>query len=353
MFKGKFIVILMLLLSLTVTVFSAPGDVAGNIYSTDIVTYLNGATVTSYNIGGKTCIDAEILNWHYGFDVYWYEDTRKLTITDKGGRFVSGQAFSGEITESVSENPGIVMGNYYETDIVTTLNGKEIESYNIGGRTFICAEAMADFGYDVKWNEEDRTLKISKPMDFYKYPTDYGTVCSMDNLKRERDMFVFFTRGVYVSQGDDTYMLQIPSNRIYVSPGGVTYVKLSDFVHILDGKCSMEQKTEPVYNDYGNGYTDTYEIYKYIFNISYDKTKSPELVACQVGSEDVKREDVKKDGLYSVELSGTSVIINGDEYAVKAYYGGKEFDSSLKVVGEEVYIPAYNVGKILGYDLSW
>ena len=36
----------------------AIGEKAGNIYATDIVTYVKGAPITSYNIGGKTVIDA-------------------------------------------------------------------------------------------------------------------------------------------------------------------------------------------------------------------------------------------------------------------------------------------------------
>ena len=111
-----------------VNALAAPGDVIGNVYPTDIVTYMYYAPITSYNIGGKTCIDAEILTWHYGFDVYWLADERHLDIDDKGGRFVSLQAMSGEIVESSKESPQSV-GKYYETDIITTLNGNAIERH--------------------------------------------------------------------------------------------------------------------------------------------------------------------------------------------------------------------------------
>ena len=50
--------------------------------------------------------------------------------------------------------------NYYDTDIVTYLDGKPITAYNIGGRTYIHAEQMRDWGHIVTWNEEERILDI-------------------------------------------------------------------------------------------------------------------------------------------------------------------------------------------------
>ena len=56
---------------------AAVGDVIGNIYATDIVTYLNGMKIPSYNIGGETVIVVEDLE-RYGFQVEWYEESRCL-----------------------------------------------------------------------------------------------------------------------------------------------------------------------------------------------------------------------------------------------------------------------------------
>ena len=55
---------MVLLFATILHIRAIPGDIAGVVYATDIRTTLFGAPVTAYNIGGKTCIDAEILNWH-------------------------------------------------------------------------------------------------------------------------------------------------------------------------------------------------------------------------------------------------------------------------------------------------
>ena len=174
--KKIFSAVIILIFCFCNTAVAANGDVLGNYYHTDIKTYIYYAPITAYNIGGKTMIDAEILNWHYGFDVYWNENTRKLEIFDKGGRFNSMQAMSGEIYENSAGKYGEIAGTYYETDIETYLNGKEITSCNIGGRTCIAAEEMAEHGYDVAWNEQARILTVNKPADFYKIETNLGTI---------------------------------------------------------------------------------------------------------------------------------------------------------------------------------
>ena len=64
----------MIILPISSTVLAAYGDVAGYIYSTDILAYINDKPIESYNIGGKTAIIMEDLatgEINYGFDV-WY-----------------------------------------------------------------------------------------------------------------------------------------------------------------------------------------------------------------------------------------------------------------------------------------
>lgn len=153
-----------LVLFLALTVYSpvsaaVPGTAAGSYYYTDIVTYLWNTPINSINIGGVTLIDAESMSY-YGFTVIWHNSERWLEILS-GNEVISPEAANGSLLDMKSGKPGTVAGKYYHTDIKTTLDGERIISYNIGGRTFIGAEVMRDFGYDVIWNGKARTLAIS------------------------------------------------------------------------------------------------------------------------------------------------------------------------------------------------
>ena len=49
---------------------SADDTVVGEVYSTSILATVDGHVIPSYNIGGRTCICMEDLQY-YGFDVIW------------------------------------------------------------------------------------------------------------------------------------------------------------------------------------------------------------------------------------------------------------------------------------------
>jgi hypothetical protein len=143
---------------------NASARVAGNFYFTDIVTYLFDTPVNSINIGGVTLIDAESMRY-YGFAVNWYPNELRLEISDRFTQTISPQAADGSLLDMGGGVAGTVAGQYYYTDIKTTLNGEEILSYNIGGRTFIAAEEMRNgYGYDVVWDAEALTLRITGPL---------------------------------------------------------------------------------------------------------------------------------------------------------------------------------------------
>ncbi|MDR1542339.1 MAG: hypothetical protein LBU32_31060 [Clostridiales bacterium] len=179
---STFILTLILALNVYSPVYAAnPGTVDGNYYYTDIVTYLWNTPVNSINIGGVTLIDAESMS-HYGFTVKWHSKERWLEIL-AGKEDISSAAKNGSLLDMKAGKTGTVAGKYYYTDIKTTLNGEKIISYNIGGRTFIGAEAMRDFGYDVIWDNNARALTISK--DYLKPSWEWvfndGTETTLNN----------------------------------------------------------------------------------------------------------------------------------------------------------------------------
>ena len=55
---------------------------------------------------------------------------------------------------------GEIIGNYVNTDIVAYINEQPINSYNINGWTGIVAEDLTDYGFDVYWDGDARTLTV-------------------------------------------------------------------------------------------------------------------------------------------------------------------------------------------------
>lgn len=56
---------------------------------------------------------------------------------------------------------GAVAGQYYYTDIITYLNGVEIDAINIGGETLISAEDMQYYSFNVRWLPDERELRVN------------------------------------------------------------------------------------------------------------------------------------------------------------------------------------------------
>jgi hypothetical protein len=59
-----------------------------------------------------------------------------------------------------AQKPGDITGHIYSTDIVATIDGMKIPSYNIGGKTVVSELDLPGYGFIVKWNAELRSLSI-------------------------------------------------------------------------------------------------------------------------------------------------------------------------------------------------
>ncbi|MBE7046835.1 MAG: hypothetical protein E7396_05400 [Ruminococcaceae bacterium] len=349
-------VILTMTLVFTLMTYSplALGEVAGNVYGTDIVTYIYDCPVTSYNIGGKTCIDAEILNWYYGFDVYWYADERKLTVDDKGGRFASGQAASGELVDKISSSVGEIVANYYTTDIVTSLNGKEITSYNIGGRTVILAEEMADFGYSVVWDESKRELLIDKPMDFYKYSTELGEIKTIYKFDSYINFAIECMANVMLIKDKNNYKEEIIDKPLKVVTDGMgsQYIKFSDFADILGGKWTMHEEIFTTEDATAQGMISRSDRYVYSFDFFFDNTKELSVVP-KTTKYELGQWPNTKGKIEVAYLSHISQInINGLMRSIYTQYGGKVYNAYLMVYKDELYIPVQMIAYLMDYDLA-
>lgn len=153
------------------------GDIVGNLYSTDILAYVNGKPIASYNIGGKTAIVMEDLNYFnddngngvsYGFYCWYDEDNRILTVDAQGAPYGSDPAVER------GKAGGAVVGHIYESDIQVLFNNRLVPSCSINGKTAVCIEDLgvptenspsADYGYSeymckAGWDPETREVRL-------------------------------------------------------------------------------------------------------------------------------------------------------------------------------------------------
>ncbi len=204
-FSGLAFILLFLLI---ICPASAEGNIEGYIYSTDILTFVNGKPIDGYNIGGRTVIIAEDLDG-YGFNVEYNDATRTLKITSY---FNNGYK---EFNEIARGKVGKITGTIYKTDIKTYYNGIFVKGYNIGGRTAVCIEDLGDlsdspnaeYGYSKYlgksiWNEQERTISFEsfiqneneilgisrvyhrfKDNVIYTYPDDFYAISEFSGLE--------------------------------------------------------------------------------------------------------------------------------------------------------------------------
>ena len=190
-----------ILLSGSSIIQAASGAVAGQYYSTDIVTTLNGMEIDAINIGGQTLISAEDMHY-YSFSVRWDGETRTLCV-DSVAQAQNGTPPAVKKSDVPS---GSVLGSYYDTDIVTYLDGMPITAYNTGGRTYIHAEEMRKFGYRVLWDGETRRLSVTSP-DRAGYIYDIPLSDGKEHTEEGTGAFsVAYTKQGITGAGDADYM---------------------------------------------------------------------------------------------------------------------------------------------------
>ena len=90
-------------------------DVINSVLATDIIAYIDGLPINSYNIDGNTAVIVEELD-KYGFDITWDEMSRILTVERNVYKIVTGGNYehSGDPV-----NVGTPFMDVYYTDIRT------------------------------------------------------------------------------------------------------------------------------------------------------------------------------------------------------------------------------------------
>lgn len=86
--------------------------------------------------------------------------------------FLAAAAATGVCGASASAAETV--GAVTDTDITVFIDNCPIESYNYAGNTYLIAEELLNYGFDVVWNAADRTLSIDrKPFSYTVYIGDF------------------------------------------------------------------------------------------------------------------------------------------------------------------------------------
>ena len=135
------------------------GDTIDWVLYTDIVTYINGYYIPSYNINGYTAVVVEDL-LYYGFDVNWDGAAKTLKVTRNYARdFCPPDSYKpAKNTHKVGDRAMPVL----YTDIVTYFEGDRVTSYNVDGRTIAYVDDLATYyQQSYIWDGTARTLKLT------------------------------------------------------------------------------------------------------------------------------------------------------------------------------------------------
>lgn len=155
------IVVLVLLISSITYSNSRIGDKINDVLFTDIVTEINGQEVESFNINGSTAIyvsEAKKL----GYQINWDGENRLITIINDEAN--NPKYIENKLDDSESNNHqiGDKINDVLFTDIVTKINGQEVESFNINGSTAIFVNSFTKIsGVTINWNPEQRKVIVS------------------------------------------------------------------------------------------------------------------------------------------------------------------------------------------------
>ena len=239
--------ILLCIVMLCTTAFAVNvGDIVNHTLHTDIVAYIDGQPIESYNIAGNTAVMAEQL-LGYGFDVVWNQSSRALYINEGDGNV--GQKTL-NLPTVPKENIGKVKSNVYYTDIKTYLNDKLIPSYNIGGYTIIMFDDLVANG-EVTWDGKGRRIDFKRRKksegensiaEVFIVPENTAYLKVGDSL--EVEAIASYKNGntedysekldMYVSSGEE--IVSVSGNKITALSEGSATVRFKNKVGGLSGK---------------------------------------------------------------------------------------------------------------------
>ncbi len=177
--KRIVLVLITLLLALSLIQPAAAlkiGDVVGQVLYTDIVAKIDGHPIRAFNVANHMCVVAEDLR-AYGFDVIWNADERTLTVAPS--KTVDPASFPAYVPEPPKGKIGTPAFPILYTDIVTYVNGRQAESFNIDGETVIYFQDLRKTG-TVRYDNSIRTTS-------YTHGTPWSASLAKTDFPRQAD----------------------------------------------------------------------------------------------------------------------------------------------------------------------
>lgn len=145
---------------------------------------------------------------------------------------------------------GDVIGKVLYTDIKTYIDGYEIESYNIGGRTVIPVESLKAYGYNVKWNDKERRLDVISPATSTisgKVALPEGTVAPKGGINIQIDALVN-SNDPNIPPIDGMNLWGIKSTRVIIPEGkGSIEYSIPVLLEYKDAKFAENMQFTPKY----------------------------------------------------------------------------------------------------------
>lgn len=127
---------------------------SGNIYISDVKTFINYLWIESYNLDGTTAVMVRNLE-NYGYDIDWNEKTETVKVTFNGEKEITPHAPQYYPPHEI----GILRFKTYPSNIKVYFEGKEIPSVNIGGRTAIKLRDM-DIENNIRYDSKKKEAYI-------------------------------------------------------------------------------------------------------------------------------------------------------------------------------------------------
>ncbi len=170
-----------------VQAYAQVGDITDTIYTTDILTQVDGRDIKSYAIDGETMIALEDLE-DYGFTVYYNDNIRTVFVTKTG---TVDESFNPAVSRGTV---GGTDGYVYETDIKAFLNGEQIDAYAIDGKMVAKVEemgAVTDFGSFVRTEYKSNQYMMGYTYDDEKRLLSLDTeISNYGSYKDEADFYL-------------------------------------------------------------------------------------------------------------------------------------------------------------------